>query len=113
MFFLELVKLSYSNLTKDNNQTTTVLGQSKSCIWPISLWQTGNYNGKNKYPTLWYSAHCDAHASLAQTMNKSSIEKPMKEEVSNENGEHVEVQDEVTYFSLPGDEDFASEPISR
>ena len=37
----------------------------------------------------------------------------MKEAISNENGEHAEKQNEVTYFSLSGDEDFASEPISR
>ena len=37
----------------------------------------------------------------------------MKEEVNNENGEHVEAQDEVTQLLLSRDEDFASELISR
>ena len=37
----------------------------------------------------------------------------MKEEVSNENGEHAEAQDEVTYLLLSRDEDFAGELIFR
>ena len=37
LFFLELVKLSYSNLITDN-QIMSVLGQPKSCIWPIRSW---------------------------------------------------------------------------
>ena len=45
-------------------------------------------------------------------MNESNREEPMKEEVSNENGK-TEKQDEVTYFLLSGDEDFASEPLCR
>ena len=45
-------------------------------------------------------------------MKESDREEPMKEEVSNENGEHAKVQDEVTYLSLSGDNDFASETIS-
>ena len=46
-------------------------------------------------------------------MNESDREEPMKEEVSNENGEHAEGLDEFTYLLLPRDEDFASELISR
>ena len=46
-------------------------------------------------------------------MNESDREEPMKEEVGNENGEHAEAQDKVTYFLLSRDEDFASETISR
>ena len=46
-------------------------------------------------------------------MNESGREEPMKEEVSNENSEHSEAQDEVTYLSLSGDDEFASETISR
>ena len=37
---------------------------------------------------------------------------PMKEKVSNENGGHAEAQDEVTYLSLSGDDNFAGETIS-
>ena len=37
----------------------------------------------------------------------------MKEKVSNENGRLAEAEDEVTYLSLSGDEDFASEAIVR
>ena len=37
----------------------------------------------------------------------------MKEEVSNENGEHVEAQDKVSHLLLSRDEDFASETIFR
>ena len=33
-------------------------------------------------------------------MNESTRDEPMKEEVSNENGEHAEVQDEVTVVWL-------------
>ena len=46
-------------------------------------------------------------------MNESDREEPMKEEVGNENGDHAEAQDKVTYFLLSRDEDFASETISR
>ena len=46
-------------------------------------------------------------------MNESSREEPMKEEVSNENGEHGEGLDEFTFWLLSRDEDFASELISR
>ena len=46
-------------------------------------------------------------------MNESDREKPMKEEVSNENGEHAEAQDKVTYFLLSRDEDFDSKTIFR
>ena len=35
----------------------------------------------------------------------------MKEEISNENGEHAEAQDEVTYLLLSRNEDFASELV--
>ena len=52
LFYFKLVKLSYSKLIIDNNQTIIVLGQSKSCIWPISWCMTGNCNGQNRYPTL-------------------------------------------------------------
>ena len=45
-------------------------------------------------------------------MKKSDREEPMKEEVSNENGEHAKAQDEVTYLSLSGDDDFARETNS-
>ena len=50
---------------------------------------------------------------MAQTINESDREGPMKEKVSNENGKLVEAEDEVTYLSLSGDEDFASEAIFR
>ena len=46
-------------------------------------------------------------------MNESNREEPMKEEVSNENGEHAEAQDKVTYLLLSRDENFASETISK
>ena len=46
-------------------------------------------------------------------MNESNREEPMKKEVSNENSEHAEAQDEVTYLLLSRDENFASETISR
>ena len=59
------------------------------------------------------NTHSDAHESLAQTINESDREEPMKEEVSNENSKHVEAQDEVTYLLLYRDEDFASKTISR
>ena len=36
-----------------------------------------------------------------------------EEIVSYKNGEHVELEDEVAYSSWSGDEDFASERISR
>ena len=37
----------------------------------------------------------------------------MKEEISNENSEHTEAQDEVTYLLLSIDEDCTSELTSR
>ena len=46
-------------------------------------------------------------------MNESDREKPMEEELSNENSEHAKVEAEVTYSSSSGDEDFAKETISR
>ena len=46
-------------------------------------------------------------------MNESDREEPMKEEVSNKNGKHGEVENELTYLLLYGDEDFASEAIFR
>ena len=52
----------------------------------------------------------DAHVSLTQTINESDRE-PMKEEIINENGEHAEAQDNVTYLLLSRDEDFARETI--
>ena len=65
-------------------------------------------------PSFCYdNAHGDAHVSLEQTMNESDKEEPMKEEVSNENGKHAEVEDKVFKFSLSRDEDFGSETISR
>ena len=65
-------------------------------------------------PSFCYDkAHSDAHVSLAQTMNESDREEPMKEEVQKENGKHVEAEDEVVYLSLSRDEDFASEKICR
>ena len=57
--------------------------------------------------------HSDVHVSLAQRMNEFRREEPMKEKVSNENGEYSEAQDEVTYLPLSGDDDFASETTSR
>ena len=61
-------------------------------------------------PSFCYdNAHSDAPVSLAQIMNESDREEPMKEEVSNENGEHAEGLDEFTYLLLSRDEDFASE----
>ena len=50
---------------------------------------------------------------MAQTINESDREGPVKEEVNNENGKKAEAEDEVTYLSLSGDEDFASEAIVR
>ena len=65
-------------------------------------------------PSFCYNnTHSDVHVSLAQTMNESDREEPMKEEVSNENSEHAEAQDEVNYLPLHGDEHFASKTISR
>ena len=65
-------------------------------------------------PSFCYdNTHRDAHVSLTQTMNKSDREEPMKEEVSNENGEHAEAQDKVTYLLLSRNEDFAGKTISR
>ena len=65
-------------------------------------------------PSFCYdNTHSDAHVSLTQTMNKSDREEPMKEEVSNENGEHAEAQDKVTYLLLSRNEDFAGKTISR
>ena len=46
-------------------------------------------------------------------MNESDRKEPMKEEVSNKNGKHGEVENELTYLLLYGDEDFASEAIFR
>ena len=57
------------------------------------------------------NTHSDTHVSYPRIMNESGREEPIKEKVSNENGEHS--QDEVTYLSLSGDDDFASETISR
>ena len=72
-------------------------------------------NGKSRYATLFFydNTHCGAHVPLLLTMNESDREEPMKEEVNNENGEHAEVLNKVTYLSLSGDKDFASEAISR
>ena len=58
------------------------------------------------------NTHSDAHLPLTQAMNDSNREEPMEEEVRNDNGEHAEVEDEVTYSSLSEDEDSASETIS-
>ena len=46
-------------------------------------------------------------------MNESEKEKPVKEQVSNENGKHAEAPDKATYLLLSRDEDFATETISR
>ena len=47
-------------------------------------------------PSFCYDkTHSGAHISLAQTINESDREEPMKEEVRNENGEHAVVQGEV------------------
>ena len=46
-------------------------------------------------------------------MNESDREEAMEEEVSNENSEHAEVEDEVTYSSSSGDEDFPRKTISK
>ena len=40
-------------------------------------------------------------------MNESDIEEPMEEKAINKNGKHAEAEDEVTYWSSSGDEDFA------
>ena len=50
---------------------------------------------------------------MAQIINESDREGPVKEEVNNKNGKKAEAEDEVTYLSLSGDEDFASEAIFR
>ena len=39
----------------------------------------------------------DAQVSLTQIMNESGKDDSKEEEVSNENGEHAEAEDEVTY----------------
>ena len=57
------------------------------------------------------STHSDPHVLLSQAMNESDREEQTEKEVSHENGEHEEVEDEVTYSSS-GDENFASESIS-
>ena len=59
------------------------------------------------------NTHNESHLSLAQTMNESEREETMKEKVSNENGEHAEAQDKVTFLLLSRDDDFVSETISR
>ena len=42
-------------------------------------------------------------------MNESNKEEPIEEEVSNENSKYAEVEDEVTYSSLSGDEDLGKQ----
>ena len=65
-------------------------------------------------PSFCYdSTHSDAQVLLTQAMNESDREEQMEEEVSHENGEHAEVEDEVTDSSSSGDEDFAGERIPR
>ena len=59
------------------------------------------------------NTHSESHLSLVQAMNESEREETMKEKVSNENGEHEEAQDKVTFLLLSRDEDFVSETISR
>ena len=62
-------------------------------------------------PSFCYNnTHSDAHVPLPQTMNEFNREEPMEEEAKNDNGEHAEVEDEVTYSSS-GNEDFASETV--
>ena len=64
-------------------------------------------------PSFWYdNTHRDTHASSTQIINEPDSEEPMEEYVSNENVEHTEAEDEVTYLSLPEYEDFAIETIS-
>ena len=46
-------------------------------------------------------------------MNEYDREEAMKDEVSNENDEHAEAQNEVTYFSLSRYKDFGSKTIPR
>ena len=63
-------------------------------------------------PSFCYdSIHSDAHVLMTKAMNKSDREQ-MEEQISHENGEHAEVEDEVAYSPLSGDEDFACERIS-
>ena len=71
--------MSYS----DNNETITVLEKSKSCI-------CRSVGGRQettmaKIATLlsfrYGNTHSDAQVSLAQTMNESDREEPMKEKV--------------------------------
>ena len=65
-------------------------------------------------PSIRYdNKHSGAHVSLAQSINESYREEPMKEEVNYKNGEHAEAEVEVTYLSLSRDEDLASKTISR
>ena len=65
-------------------------------------------------PSFCYNnAHSDTHAPLPQAMNEFNREEPVEEGAKNDNGEHAEVEDEVTYSSSSGDEDFASETASR
>ena len=98
MFFLELAKLSHSKMITGNNQTIAVLRQSKSGTLPSFCFD---------------NAHSDAHVPLTQTMNESDRKEAIEEEISNENGEHVEVKDEVNFLLLSGDKDFPGETIFR
>ena len=65
-------------------------------------------------PTFCYdTTNSDTHVRLTQETNQSDKAKQMDEEVSHGNGEYTEVEDEFTYSSSLGDEDFASERIPR
>ena len=46
-------------------------------------------------------------------MNEFNREEPMEKEAKTDNGGHAEGEGEVTYSSSSGDEDFASETVSR
>ena len=62
---------------------------------------TTSNNKRHRYLTLlcYHNTHSDPYVSLAQAMNESNREAPMKEDVSNENdGLHAEAKVEVTYF---------------
>ena len=57
------------------------------------------------------NTHSEAHLSLAPTINESDRKEPMKEEISHENGGHMEAQNKVTYLLLSREDNFTSETI--
>ena len=65
-------------------------------------------------PSFCYNnKHSDAHVPLPQTINEFNREESMEEEAKNGNGEHAEVEDELTYSPASRDKGFSSETVSR